>query len=558
MRKKNLVLVATAMVLALVGALAGMLRAQPQGSIALTGRVSSAAEPVMEGVVVSAKRAGSTITVSVVSDAQGRYRFPAARLGPGTYALQIRAVGYDLAGPTRATVVAGRTTIADLRLRKTAHLEDQLSNAEWMISIPGTDEQKRALLDCTGCHTLQRIVDSYHTADDFLHNVLPRMENYANMSFWLHPQPFKNGRAGRSGFVNEQFAEYLASINQSKGPRTWPLRTFPRLKGASTHVIITTYDLPRRTIEPHDVIGSDDGMIWYSDFGEQYLGMLDPKTGKVTEFRVPEIKPGYLTGSLELEQDPGGMLWLANMYQGGISRFDPKTRTFKQWAVQPAQHPEFTQESMVMPLHDNVDGKVWTNNQDDHSLRRLDVASGTWETFGPFSYTDGTNRKLNFNSYGIVSDAKNTVWLFDFPHAAIAHFDGKTFKVIPTPTAHSRPRRGRVDDSTGLFWFAEYGANQIGVYDTKADNGTIKEYKLPTPWDSPYDVVADKNGEVWTGSMWSDRISRLDPKTGAVVEYQLPTTTNIRRVWVDNKTTPPTLWIGNNHYASIIKLETLP
>src|SRR5579875_1473850 len=217
MRKKNLVLVATAMVLALVGALAGMLRAQPQGSIALTGRVSSAAEPVMEGVVVSAKRAG----------------------------------------PTRATVVAGRTTIADLRLRKTAHLEDQLSNAEWMISIPGTDEQKRALLDCTGCHTLQRIVDSYHTADDFLHNVLPRMENYANMSFWLHPQPFKNGRAGRSGFVNEQFAEYLASINQSKGPRTWPLRTFPRLKGASTHVIITTYDLPRRTIEPHDVIGSD-------------------------------------------------------------------------------------------------------------------------------------------------------------------------------------------------------------------------------------------------------------------------------------------------------------
>src|SRR5579884_3795523 len=149
------------------------------------------------------------------------------------------------------------------------------------------------------------------------------------------------------------------------------------------------------------------------------------------------------------------MAWLAFMYRGGISRFDPKTRTFKQWAVQPAQHPEFTQESMVMPLHDNVDGKVWTNNQDDHSLRRLDVASGTWETFGPFSYTDGTNRKLNFNSYGIVSDAKNTVWLFDFPHAAIAHFDGKTFKVIPTPTAHSRPRRGRVDDSTGLFWFAE-------------------------------------------------------------------------------------------------------
>ena len=56
-----------------------------------------------------------------------------------------------------------------------------------------------------------------------------------------------------------------------------------------------------------------------------------------------------------------------------------------------------------------------------------------------------------------------------------------------------------------------------------------------------YDVVADKNGEAWTGSMMSDRVSRLDPKTGAFVEYQLPKTTNIRRVFVDNSTTPVTL-----------------
>ncbi len=31
----------------------------------------------MEGVVVSAKKAGGTITVSVVSDEKGRYSFPA-------------------------------------------------------------------------------------------------------------------------------------------------------------------------------------------------------------------------------------------------------------------------------------------------------------------------------------------------------------------------------------------------------------------------------------------------------------------------------------------------
>src|SRR5215471_13395792 len=73
---------------------------------ALSGRVSSQEEGNMEGVVVSAKRAGSTITVSVVSDAQGRYSFPANRLEPGQYALKVRAAGYMLESPGAVTVAA--------------------------------------------------------------------------------------------------------------------------------------------------------------------------------------------------------------------------------------------------------------------------------------------------------------------------------------------------------------------------------------------------------------------------------------------------------------------
>ena len=67
--------------------------------VALTGIVSSVEEGPMEGVLVSAKRAGSTIAVTVVSDAQGRYRFPRARLELGSYAIRVRAIGYQLGGP---------------------------------------------------------------------------------------------------------------------------------------------------------------------------------------------------------------------------------------------------------------------------------------------------------------------------------------------------------------------------------------------------------------------------------------------------------------------------
>ena len=84
-------------------------------SVALTGQVSSQEEGRMGGVLVSAKREGSTVTTTVVSDAQGKYSFPTAKLEPGRYALHIRAVGYELDG-AQAEVKAQNTTQLDLKL----------------------------------------------------------------------------------------------------------------------------------------------------------------------------------------------------------------------------------------------------------------------------------------------------------------------------------------------------------------------------------------------------------------------------------------------------------
>src|SRR5215212_3631114 len=118
--------------------LAGAAPAQAQ-SAALTGQVSSADEPAMEGVLVSARKTGSTVTVTVVSNAQGRYSFPADRLDPGNYALSIRAIGYRLDGPKTAEVPASAAATADLKLSKVKNLTGQLSSGEWLVSMPGED-----------------------------------------------------------------------------------------------------------------------------------------------------------------------------------------------------------------------------------------------------------------------------------------------------------------------------------------------------------------------------------------------------------------------------------
>ena len=113
----------------------------------------------MEGVVVSARKDGSTITISVVSDGQGQYAFPASKLTGGHYSLTIRAAGYDLDGAAAVDVVPGVTTTADLKLRPTENLPDQLTNSEWIESVPGSPDMKKLFLGCTDCHTLQRVIE---------------------------------------------------------------------------------------------------------------------------------------------------------------------------------------------------------------------------------------------------------------------------------------------------------------------------------------------------------------------------------------------------------------
>src|SRR5262245_62048758 len=103
---------------------------------ALTGVVTAEAEGAMEGVVVTARKDGAKFSISVVTDAQGRYSFPAGRLEPGQYALTIRAIGHDLGSKASADVAAEKTTTVDLKLAKTKKLAAQLNNAEWMASRP--------------------------------------------------------------------------------------------------------------------------------------------------------------------------------------------------------------------------------------------------------------------------------------------------------------------------------------------------------------------------------------------------------------------------------------
>jgi virginiamycin B lyase len=268
--------------------------ARVQSAVALSGQVTSPEEGAMEGVVVSAKRDGSTMTISVVTDAQGRYAFPADRLEPGKYSLRLRATGFQLPGAPTAQVAAGQEAKADLKMTKLRSLSASLTNAEWLHSMPGTDPQKKFLLNCTGCHTLERIMKSSYDADGFM-DVIARMSTYYPGTTPQRPQrlagDFRRDR-DRGGNVR-QVAEWLASVNLSQQD-TWqfPLKTLPRPTGKSTKVIFTEYDLPEAHIQPHEDRQGDA----VSDPGDQSrlsAGLARPGDRPRRQYLARQHVPGH-------------------------------------------------------------------------------------------------------------------------------------------------------------------------------------------------------------------------------------------------------------------------
>jgi virginiamycin B lyase len=570
--RKSVVAAAGAItVLIALSPVANLVAAVDSSSASLTGLVSSQEEGAMEGVLVSAKRAGSTITVTVVSDAQGRYSFPRHKLEPGPYSVRIRAVGYELERPGTVAVTPQETALLDLRLRKTQDLAYQLSNGEWLLSMSGTEEQKQGLLGCTQCHTLEPIVRSRYTASEFP-RILDRMSRYAQGSTRLRPQlrPNTHGGGGTGGVMGDNTAgregerpvaqsrtamlsEFVSTINLSSASRwDYPLKTIPRPTGKATRVIVTEYDLPRPETLPHDAAADSAGMIWYGDFGSHFLGMLDPKTGKVVEYPIPITKPGAPVGSLDLVFDKQGDIWMGTMYQGSLAKFDRKTQKFQTWGAPTFLERDEARIAMVMPINHHVDGQVWIGGDDEY---QVNVKTGEWRTV---DYSVGLPKDSpiirELSSYGVASDSKNNFYGMNLNGTYIIKVDGKTRKVTPyaTPTRNSGPRRGHMDAQDRL-WFAEFRGNKIAMFDTKAEK--FQEWPVPTPWTNVYDVISDNAGYAWGGGMNNDHVARVDTKTGEVTEYLLPRATNIRRVNIDNSTNPPTFWVGNNLGASLIKVE---
>jgi len=95
-----------------------------------------------------------------------------------------------------------------------------------------------------------------------------------------------------------------------------------------------------------------------------------------------------------------------------------------------------------------------------------------------------------------------------------------TIQEWPVPSKGGHPHDPAVGND-GSLWFTEQMVNKLGRLDPKT--GAIQEFPLPTDQNSgPHGLVSDKDGNIWFTANFGGYIGKLDPRTGKVTQHKMP------------------------------------
>jgi virginiamycin B lyase len=98
-------------------------------------------------------------------------------------------------------------------------------------------------------------------------------------------------------------------------------------------LIIREYPLPDKGARPRRIAVAKDDTVWYGDYARGYLGHLDPKTGKVEEFKSPG---GEDSRPYAIDVTADGAVWYVETGDDAknvLVRFNPETKKFQTWPI---------------------------------------------------------------------------------------------------------------------------------------------------------------------------------------------------------------------------------
>jgi streptogramin lyase len=131
-----------------------------------------------------------------------------------------------------------------------------------------------------------------------------------------------------------------------------------------------------------------DGSVWWAEDEADMMARVDPKTGKVEEFKLPDVGGHALPRRMNSDWD--GNLWVGLWEVGKLMKVDYKT---KQMTVYTPKTPSL---GMYSAVADKKNHLIWVSAQQVDKIFRYDPAKDEFAEF-PLSYAQQDPRRIDID-----------------------------------------------------------------------------------------------------------------------------------------------------------------
>jgi len=543
----------------------------------LSGSIASRSGQKLDGVTVSAKREGSTITTSVYTDAAGEYFFPP--LPEGRYRVWAQALGFERAsGPVELSAARRQDfTLAEIAdpERRFRQLPGEMMVAALPEASADDARMKKIFMNnCTGCHSTSYALQ-FRFDEAGWSKIIDLMKIVPVTGVYPGPSAKPNQILERH---QKALAAYLA---RARGPGESSMKIASRARptGEAARAVWTLYDLQLNpdtgigtTYNPND--GTDwalgttsklgqlphdgalglDGTIYFTSNNPNRgvtIGKVNPATGAVKYLKA-EATNGLAATAHGLARDRAGNLWFdVNPGRRALGKLDTASEKIAIYQTPPEMAP------LGGAVTVDVDGKgmVWASTPS--GAVRFDPATEKFTEF--HSRLGEKNARGSGATYGAAGDREGNGWWSQMAMDTVYKADiasGKAVEIkLPDVKAVDRmfgddrafyetvsdlgfnaplpwsqgPRRMGTDKNADVLWVGNSFGSSFAKINTKTLETTI--VPLPDATMQTYHITVDGKHRVW-GNLWtSDRIVRYDPAANEWTMFDLPVRgTEIRHI----------------------------
>lgn len=356
-----------------------------------------------------------------------------------------------------------------------------------------------------------------------------------------HPSDWENAWARASSMVatadalgREMLAKHLADWNSRIAAGAVPPAP-PRPAGIERNVVVTAWQWGLSNSYLHDEVATDKrnptlypyGKVYAVDFAQDFLWALDPKSNRVTSYKVPTTNAQTFTGDWSQMNNP------AHPHN---PMMDDKGRVWMTTQVRPAdQQPKWA-------------SKVIAVTNEDERVAGEKLMEG-FRSYSQLEYFDSNTGKMvsvdtAYATHHLQFDQEGRLWTsFPGASAGLGMFD--TTKFDPSNPVASTEQAQRfylqldartgepvpgssgygiaVNPVDGSVWRAHPQASAPGDKLSKFDPKTsvFTDYPLPLPGRGPRGVDTSTDGMIWFAT-GSGHVGRFNPKTEKFTYWELP------------------------------------